>query len=613
MEILLGVLSPDGSGEAAFANLAAGTPIEHPDTFARAATGDSVLVGAVARRFAWWQDVDAEHSVHLDGEIFEIDGRPTSDGRGAAGDLEAVSRLFEAHGSAAWSRLDGSFLLIVRQGATIHAGADVAGTRGVYWWEQGGTLAFHSRLLDLVPSYPAEIQEDWGAVANYLATGLYPPGRTAISGIRHLGAGQHVEMRASGATGGRHFRLAFTEQGPARRTELVDELIANVEAAVATRWRAAVEPVVPLSGGVDSRYLAAEIVRQAGTSSVRTITWGEAPDRANSDAQVASTVAAALGAEHAWRDKVQLHTMESFERSIYLSSGECDQAIHYPGDDQFYRRLHDQQGFSSLFRGDECFGYERLITDRAVAVLGGVGRVSAAGAYAGLLAPELLGLLASASEAVMNEAMSGLASRTPTGKRDELWYEFGIRRLLAPYNAVRHQDLEVYTPFLDRRLLEWLRRVPEALRAEKRLVREALSRRFPNVASIPYATRDNLPSWPGRAREDPSFTVFLRDWFSEPGWLDAVGSRPAVLERIARLSAGGPSAPGSAWRRDLRTLLNKSAPSRIAFELALRRRADRNALPNYLQLARLAVLHGLVGRARSRHRAVPTAGTSNRP
>ena len=600
MQVLLGVLSPDGSGEAAFANLAAGMAIDQPEIIARPGTGGSVVLGAAARRFATWQDVDGERSVHLDGEILEIDGRPTSDGRGAAGELETVSRLFETHGSAAWSRLDGSFLLIVRHGATIYAGTDVAGTRGVYWWEEGGTLAFHSRLLDLVPSYPAEIREDWGAVANYLATGLYPPGRTAISGIRHLGAGQHVEMRPSGATEGRHFRLAFTEHGPARRTELVDELIANVEAAVATRWRAAVEPVVPLSGGLDSRYLAAEIVRQAGKSPVRTMTWGEAPDRANSDAQVAPTVAEALGAEHAWRDKVQVHTQESFERSIYVSSGECDYAIHYPGDDQFYRRLHDELGFSSLFRGDECFGYERLITNRAVAVLGGVGRVSQTGAYAGLLTPELLALLAPASEAVMDEAMAGLASRTPTGKRDELWYAFGIRRLLAPYNAVRHQDLEVYTPFLDRRLLEWLRRVPEALRAEKRLVRDALSRRFPDVASIPYATRDNLPAWQRRWREDPILSGFLREWCSAPGWLDTVGIRPAVLDRIERLHVAGPITADPAWRRDLRRLLNRSAPSRILLELGLERRAERNALPEYLQLLRLAVLHGLLGSARRR-------------
>jgi Asparagine synthase len=212
----------------------------------------------------------------------------------------------------------------------------------------------------------------------------------------------------------------------------------------------------------------------------------------------------------------------------------------------------------------------------------------------------MLALLAPASEAVMDEAMAGLASRTPTGKRDELWYAFGIRRLLAPYNAVRHQDLEVYTPFLDRRLLEWLRRVPEALRAEKRLVRDALSRRFPDVASIPYATRDNLPAWQRRWREDPILSGFLREWCSAPGWLDTVGIRPAVLDRIERLYVAGPITADPAWRRDLRRLLNRSAPSRILLELGLERRAERNALPEYIQLLRLAVLHGLLGSARRR-------------
>jgi asparagine synthetase B (glutamine-hydrolysing) len=602
MQFVLGILAPELASSTDFSELVATTGILQ-EQLGSVASGVTVLLGAVARRFSSWLQEDTASSVHLDGDILAIDGHPTTGGGRTDAELLAVSRLFEAHGSDAWARLDGSFFLVVRRGTSIHAGVDLAGTRGVYWWEHDGEVAFHSRLLDVASTYPGEIREDWGAIAGYLATGVYPPGRTAIENLHHLGAGQHLTITPAGVREGRHFRLVF--DNPQRSAQdLVDELIDRVEAAVALRLGVAESPVVPLSGGVDSRYLAAELVRQAGPESIPTITWGEEPERPNSDARVAAEVAAALGVRNTWRPKVQIHTPETFERALYLTSGESDGAIHYPSDSEFHHRLVDEMGFRSLFRGDECFGYERLLTDRAVAILSGVGRLSPTGSYARVFAPDLLEVMSRESQAVVDQALGGLSSRTSTGRRDELWYEFGVRRLLAPYNSLKHQELEIHTPFLDRRLLEWLRNVPDGLRAEKRLVREAMARRFPKVAAMPYATRDNMPAWEARSRDNPAHAEFLREWFSAPGWLDEIDARRPVLETVASLRGDGQASAGDPanLRRRLRRIMGRTAPSRVALELALARRADRNDIPVYLRLGRLAVLHGLLGRARRRHR-----------
>jgi asparagine synthetase B (glutamine-hydrolysing) len=577
------------------------------------AEGASGLAGAAALPVSW-TSADGHLGIDLDGEILEVDGHATRHRGSMVDDLSAVARLFEELGEEAWTRLDGSFFMVVRVGGVVHAGVDAAGTRARYWWHDAGRLAFHSRFVDLAPSCPAPPAEDWGAIACYLAGGLYPPGRTALVGIGHLGAGQHLVLDAAGLRTGRHVRMIFDQAGRSVPTAvLVDGLIERIEAAVALRWRAAESPIVPLSGGLDSRYLAAELARQAGPAAVLTLTWGEEPARPDSDASIASLVAAALGVRHGWREKHHEHTPQAFEEAIRLSSGEVDIAIHFPGDRAFHRALRDELGVRSLFRGDECFGLERLVTDHAVAILAGVARLSETGGYAALLPGGLLTTLARESDSIVEAALDALASATPTGRRDELWYEFGVRRFLAPYNALKALDLEVHLPFLDQQLLAWLRRVPDELRGGKRLVRLALERRFPEVAAIPYATRDNLPNWERRTLADGSFAGFLRDWFDAPGWIDDIGARHQVQAVVDALAAGGSAgtARGRAgnWRATMRRLLARTRPGMVALEMALGHRAARNALPGYLRLARLAVIHGLLGMARApkRDAASPVA------
>ena len=153
-----------------------------------------------------------------------------------------------------------------------------------------------------------------------------------------------------------HFAMAFATADPAPPDDrVVDDVIGLLEASVARCWRDADEPVLPLSGGMDSRFLAAELVRRNGPHSVPTITWGEDRARPGCDAIVAAGVARELGLDNDWFEKPQRHTPESFARAVYLSSGEADCAIHFPDDHGLHAELAGL-GYRSMFRGDECFG-----------------------------------------------------------------------------------------------------------------------------------------------------------------------------------------------------------------------------------------------------------------
>ena len=323
---------------------------------------------------------------------------------------------------------------------------------------------------------------------------------------------------------------------------------------------------------------------------------------------IAARVAASLGAANTWWQKEQRHTREAFERAIYLSSGEADCAIHYPEDHLLHARLAGQVGFVSLFRGDECFGWSKykLLTNRGALATSLIARLSMDAGYDGIVDPELLEQMAREQADLLDASIADLRSTTPTGRCDEIYYHYRFRRVLAPYNTVKHADLEVYTPFIDRHLLEWIKRVPDHARVGKKLFHEALVRRFPDLAAIPFAARSNLPDWERRWSSDPGVAGFFHSWCAEPGWLDTLGTKREILAVLRDMETGaaalqsvGPEPSEEGRRATLRRAAKRTYPGLLLREMTLERRYARN-IPPYLRFARLAVLHGLLGRIQQR-------------
>lgn len=611
-QLFFGVAGPD-AGHAAFGRLRMASSRSNPASFVASITDHQLQLGHASRAFAWWTDGPA--SFALDGEIRWIDGSATVAKGHHPDDRAKLAALFRSQRDRAWERLDGSFCLAVSDADALELGVDPAGARAVYWWADGETLLFHSHLLDLVAGLPGGLSADLGAIGHFLASGSYPPESTPFREIRHLGAGQWLRRAAGRVQVREHFSMASDTGSRRSDTELVDGLIERMGSAIEQGWRVAAGPVVPLSGGLDSRYLAAELVALGGRDAVRTITWGVDRGRAGGDGVIAARVAATLGIENTWYEKEQRHTPEAFERAIYLSSGEADCAIHFPDDHELHATLAHERGFASLFRGDECFGATReLITDRAILAVNGIGRLDHDDGYRDLVPGDLLDQMADEQAAVLADSLRGLTSRSPTGRRDEIYYSHRVRRLLAPYNRVKNAHLETYTPYLDRAVLDWVRSSPDRLRSEKALLQRALERRHPAAASIPFATADNLPRWDERASRDPGVARFYREWCESPGWLDAIGAREAVLTALAAVERNAVARAADegvvAQSRSARWIPRRAAaagrrvakgtwPGRLLREATLERRSLRNNLPPYLRLARLAVLHRVLGQPTS--------------
>ncbi len=621
MQLLFGVAGPESRTSGIFDRLLELTSESNPGIDLEVDAAPGLMVGRQVRSWGRWDDPSSDLSILLDGEIREMDGAETTDRGTSAPELATVGALYRRFGPAVWDRIDGSFCLIIRDGRSVRIGFDVAGTRAVYWWAAGGVVAFHSNLLDLAPAYPGDLRVDEAGVAGFLTHSFYPLDLTAFEGVRLVGSGQVLEVEpasdGSRAEARSYFRLAPTSDGPDRPMEvLADELNDLLESAVARSWRAAVRPVVPLSGGVDSRYLAAMAVQVAGDPQrVQTITWGEEPTRPGGDGVIAPRVAAALGVPNLWCEKRHVHDRDTVERSLYLTSGEADRVLNYPSEHEIHEGFVEDHGWQSLFRGDQIFGEDHLLlTQGAIFPAAALTRIGRDPTYARLLGADLLGSMSEFQEELYARWKASLTAVSAHGRLYELKYETAFRRELMPYNTLKDIHFEVYTPFLDRRVLDWICGLPDSHRSEKRVFRAALDRRFPELSAIPFASRSNVPDWETRARTDPALARSFRELCDLPGWLDTIGAKGRVIEGLESLEAearasaargAGPAGPlDPAARRRLGAIVRDSAratlPGKLVREWTMERRllASRSM---YQRLSRLVVVHVLVGLAQTRH------------
>jgi hypothetical protein len=646
MQLLCGVAGPDARARPIFDGLLASSRQSNGGLALTVDSAPGLRLGYAARRFASWSGADPALRLFLDGEILFVDGQPTSQLGTSASELAQVARLYRRHGADLWRRLDGNFCLIIQDGPLLRIGVDPAGTRSVYWWVWDGVLAFHTHLLDLAPWFPGRLEEDAGAIGNLLASGCYPPGATAYRDVHHLRPGFHLAFDAGSARVDRHFHLvSHAREDGATADAKAQELGVLLAESVGATWKAAQRPVFPLSGGIDSRYIVAEAARHAGDLRlVRTITWGEDRGRADSDAVIAARVAATLGVENVWCEQTQTRLETSWERALYLSSGEADHAIHYHDDHLLHRQLAEM-GYASLFRGDECIGLNGVIpvTRHSLLVTVDVHHLSFEdGTYRRFLDGDALREMVRGQTQVLATILEGLQSPTPAGCSGELYYDFRLSQVLAVYNRVKHADLEVYNPMLPRPLLEWAGRLPDRFRVhpvpewagrasdpfpvDRQLLFEAMRQNFPELARLPYATVDNLPHWEERFQRDPRFARFYADICSAPGWLDGHGNKRAVIDALRamerRATERGPEAPVDvpvdvpdrrpALRQALRTLdswkesAKQTQSGRLLHDVVRERRMAAKQ-PLYLKLGRLATLHALLGQVDSRRAAPPGA------
>lgn len=480
------------------------------------------------------------------GDFYSISGRPAAD------PIASILAWYEQDSFTAAERcaaLDGSFVLVIQdynRGQLIVVN-DVTATRPLFYTECAGTLYFSPELRAFagLPGFDPAIS--MGCLLSLLANGSWIHDRTLLHHVRSLPQGSALVVTPDNFRIHRYWSFSFDENAPDLGLDAyVEELMPLLRRAVAKRLACIPDPgrmVIPISGGYDSRALLA-CVREAYGGELHTVTWGTDEADPLGDGYIGRKVAERLETRHSFMRRSGSGSMadDVMDMTDILEASNDDPMYH--SSELTTMRAIRELGFTDLLRGDEVFGYNQLV--------GGDGEaLNAVGFAQSKDLEHLLPLIRSplreeardAYEDLLTAVRESTQMQDPTNRKDYYYLTCRLLHVLHRSSYYKHTVMDVHLPWIDVDILNFYRRVPPRHRAHKRLFVKTVAAMFPDLKSIPYATRTSLEDWTDRLRNDNGLRSFLRDVLVEDdAALDGLLDPEAVAAFAeSRLAAGTPA------------------------------------------------------------------------
>jgi asparagine synthase (glutamine-hydrolysing) len=449
-------------------------------------------------------------------------------------DTEAVLALYETEGIAALNRLEGMFAiaLLDRGRHRLHLVRDRLGKKPLYYTDGTGPFVFASELKALLAGLDARPSLDRQALHDYLSLRYVPGPATPWDGIRKLEPGERLELDLADGSSALHrwWRLDVVS-GEAPEIEAPAEFQELLLAAVDKRLLAADVPVgVLLSGGIDSSAVAAAAVER-GHRDFHTFSVAFADGDEFSELEYARLAAEHVGSRHhevvidrddflaalpelvyqtdeplADLATVPLHAVSRLAREhvkVVLSGEGADEVLAGYDLHVLAARVQRLRGLRRVPRP--------LARAAVLALPGGRGdavRYAAAAGWSGMLRAQRAHMTWVFGEAAKTALWRDCGDLRSTEALVDGWYAEApsphpLDQLLQVYcrswlpedllmkadKATMAASLELRTPFLDHRLVEWAAALPLRWKVgsaadgwqSKRILREFARRRLPRV------------------------------------------------------------------------------------------------------------------------------------
>lgn len=283
------------------------------------------------------------------------------------------------------------------------------------------------------------------------------------------------------------------EQGGSAGDSMIDELDGLILQAVRRLKRSASQPFLFLSGGVDSRIVLG--AQRAVGIDMPVACYGNSE---GDDNLVAEGICKALGLRAQYFPIREGGFCDLFETAS-IDSDLRGETIDTPTIATVNRELGSQ--YEMFVNGDEAFGWhyapvlrgENLTAKQAVHAVGlrdfshshrlrewfGPGGYSSVGR-------ELRGRVKAEASKARGESNSDTM--------DNLYYQQRMGNMLNAFTAQRLRFMEQARPLLDEDVVHFLTRVPVQWRYNKKLARDLLATRYPDLAQMPFAMKSSIPS-----------------------------------------------------------------------------------------------------------------------
>ncbi len=529
---------------------------------------------------------DGSVQVILNGEIYnyrelrkDLEARHTFRTRT---DTEVIAHLYEERGAECFTQLNGMFCIAIvdRTRNRLVLARDRAGVKPVYWAWCGEDFAFASEIKALLehPECPRAV--DGTAFAEYLCLEYAPGPRTLFQGISELDPGHRLilDTGAKEPTIEPYWTLppALPERMFTDRAGCTEELRALVMDAVRMRLVSDVPLGALLSGGLDSGIVVAAM-REFATGPVCTVSVGFEGGGDLDETALARESARHFGTDHheirygtkealeilpelVWHNELPIAEplivpsfflfREARKHVTVVLSGEGADELF--GGYRRYRVLSELRRFRPFLPPASWGGWDALRAGPGVLnTIGKVGHAVAEREASQALwewnsvfsAEEVAALMVDPkwSAGCTNAAYRPFPAMTKDLPPHELANQLmriEIMNRLVDFILGRADkmsmanSLELRTPFLDYRLIEFSRRIPAAWKlgrhGEKLILRNAFERLLPEALRVrpKHAFQTPYRAWltPLSERLVPESRLVRDGWLKREGMAALVGS-----------------------------------------------------------------------------------------
>lgn len=482
----------------------------------------------------------------VDGRIHLLDGTLHHDSPNA-------ETLRQEHQELEWCRrLEGFWSAVFDQGGRTVLAVDRRSSRPLCWTVIAGALYFapEVKALMAVPGFDRKI--DPGALGLFFASGFLLADMTFFPSVARLEGGYALVAERGGVHLEQYGEYCFTVQGDGTPYEQMrSELGDTMREAVARNLEEPEKTAIFLSGGKDSRAILASAAQVTEVSRLRAVSWTANDPQPGSDVYIAREIAAQLGVEHQIVRRDQSDFQRKALRLLYLLDGLTDVGAFHGEELRLMEELA-AQGFTTVFRGDQCFTRGRSMMSPQYAVLRMCIRSSAGLAEgASFWQEKVFDQVARESEAIVSRLIGEYSQVQEDNAGDEVYFRHRLQGYLNQASYFKSLMLDHRNPLLDESLLRLIQRLSVAARHEQKVLNEALAETFPELSHFPYAESSNLEDYVELLASDTpvrrAVAAELEDEESSAWqWLD----RGALQELSTKLAVRGGSSRD--WRKQLK-------------------------------------------------------------
>jgi asparagine synthase (glutamine-hydrolysing) len=459
-------------------------------------------------------------------------------------DCEVLVHLYEEKGPALLDDLVGmfAFVLLDERNQRLLAARDPFGEKPLYWAPLGPKgVAFASEMKALMALPHVDRRLDVAAIAQFLALRYVPAPRTHWQGVRKLMAGEALVADAeSGIRRWRYWQPEFPDENGApapSREAAVEEIRHRVRESTRLRLRSDVPLAAFLSGGIDSTFVVCAM-RELMPGTKFSTFCASFDEKELDEAPLARAIAEHIGSDHREVHFTSEQVLASFEALIDHYDEPFADASMLPTFAVCRAARETCKVMLSGDGGDECFvGYREFfryyplhklrrfpgmngVAQAALPLWNrswrGIGLVSFLAATDWeLLYPETLrnglprifraGSSAAASEGLEELRLAAVHHarlKYPKSVIEAMTAGYLPEQILVKVDrASMKSALECRTPFLDRDLFDYVRRLPEDYHFERGLGKALLRR------ALPEWVPENI-----RWREKRGFTPPMATW-----------------------------------------------------------------------------------------------------